>query len=346
MISGGIDLRNVDWEEGERLIFVGGSPRSGTSLVQNILDSHPNIAGGTEFNLSKDFMEFRNRIHDHFNNSEDYSINTLEFCSPNDFDQGIGSLIEKWLLAYGEKKGKNYISEKTPANILFFEELISIFPRSRFIFCLRDPRSVVSSLLEVGKRSKIKGLPAPSITTNIFEAIDTVNMHNNAGIKVMNHPRVLTIRYEDLVLYPENETRRICSWLNIEWCQSLLTPELFQHDIEIGLNKGFSGVWYDRDKLYQKITPKNINTWEEKLTDFSKGILYFSFQDNKELNKLNYTFSRNGISFIGLATAKIYLKFIKISRKIIYLTFNNAYKYIKKNERLKALILRSLRGGE
>lgn len=47
---------------GKRYILVGGAPRSGTTLLQNILDSHPDIVGGPEFMHLRDFVELRKTL--------------------------------------------------------------------------------------------------------------------------------------------------------------------------------------------------------------------------------------------------------------------------------------------
>lgn len=153
------------------------------------------------------------------------------------------------------------------------------------------------------------------------------------------------VRYEDLVKSPEVETKRLCNWLNLDWSETLLTPELIQHDIEVGLNKGFSGIWYDKDKLYQKITTKNVWAWEEKLTDFSKAVLYLTYCENKMLSNFNYTFSNKGLSKATILTASIYLNAIRIFQKTTILILNKLYTYAKKNNRLKTLILNSLHNG-
>ena len=327
-------MKDIDWKEGEKLIFVGGAPRSGTTLVQNILDSHPDIAGGPEFDLVKYFIELRNRIQLVFKKSEQ-SININVICSNDDLDIEIGFLIERILLQYGQKKGKKLVSEKTPDNVLYFESLLEIFPKSRFIFCIRDPRSVISSLLEVGKRAKLKGIQTPYFTTNIFEAINTINEHNLAGFKLLDNPRVVMIRYEDLVENPEKETRRLCKWLNLEWSENLLRQDEIKHDGEVGLTEKLTGIWYDRDRYYQKISTKNINSWENKLTLLNKAILYASFYDNKLLKSIGYSFSKKGLPKPILWISNIYLTLRKSLIRIIENIINYGIDKLKGNKKIR-----------
>ena len=49
---------------GEQFIFVGGAARSGTTLVQNILDSYPYIIGGPEFRNIPSIIKLRNELHE------------------------------------------------------------------------------------------------------------------------------------------------------------------------------------------------------------------------------------------------------------------------------------------
>lgn len=327
-------MKDIVWNEGEQLIFVGGSPRSGTTLVQNILDSHPDIAGGPEFDLVKYFIEFRNRIQLVFKKSEQ-SININVICSNEDLDNEIGFVIERILLQYGQKKGKKLVSEKTPDNILYFESLLEIFPKSRFIFCIRDPRSVISSLLEVGKRAKQKGIQTPYFTTNIFEAINMVNEHNLAGFKLLDNPKVVMIRYEDLVENPEKETRRICKWLNLDWSENLLRQDEIKHDGEVGLTEKLTGIWYDRDRYYQKITTKNINSWEKRLTILNKSILYLSYHNDILLKSIGYSFSNKGIPKPILWISSIYLTLRNSSKRIIKNIINYIIAKLKGNIKIR-----------
>ena len=101
-------MTNQRWGEGERLIFIGGSPRSGTTLIQNILDSHPEIAGGPEFNLIRYFMKFHHDVDNFIELNTGDSKNTQKICTLSDFERELGIMIENLLLGYGIRKGKRF----------------------------------------------------------------------------------------------------------------------------------------------------------------------------------------------------------------------------------------------
>lgn len=86
--------------EATRLIIIGGSPRSGTTLVQNILDSHPDVLGGPEFLHLPDIVRLRNKLHGSI--SRDW-ISLI--CSREDVDKRTRTMIEDLLLPFAERGG-------------------------------------------------------------------------------------------------------------------------------------------------------------------------------------------------------------------------------------------------
>ncbi len=132
---------------GRRLIFIGGSPRSGTTLVQNMLDSHPLILGGPEFLHLPNVINLRRTIHSSI--SREW-IDII--CTRDDVDRYIISSIKKLFLPLADKYQCEFYSEKTPENILVFSELIELFPEAYFIQVIRDPRGIVSSMQQVKKQ--------------------------------------------------------------------------------------------------------------------------------------------------------------------------------------------------
>jgi hypothetical protein len=152
--------------QGERLIFVGGAPRSGTTLVQNMLDCHEEIYGGPEFLHIPDIVRVRSKLH------ASIARKWIDLiCSYEQVDKMTAAWIEDFLLPLADAQRARFFSEKTPENVLVFPQLIELFPKARFIFVVRDPRAIVSSLLEVGARARAKALKPPFFTKNLAAAI-------------------------------------------------------------------------------------------------------------------------------------------------------------------------------
>ncbi|MGI8860438.1 MAG: sulfotransferase family protein [Rubrobacteraceae bacterium] len=228
--------------QGRGLVFVGGCPRSGTTLVQLMLDSHPDVCGGPEFDRVPDIVALRDRLRASVDSGR-ISV----YRSKEDVDREIGQLVERLLAPYAGERGCKVVSEKTPWNVLIFRELSEIFPEARFIFCVRDPRAVVASMLRVGDRAKEKGLSSPGHTRSLYSAIETVKKTNDAGFRAADgSDRVLTVVYERLVGDPERETARVCAFLGLPWSAEMVKPGEKRHDGE----KTLDGVWYTDDMYY------------------------------------------------------------------------------------------------
>lgn len=269
---------------GERLVFVGGSPRSGTTLVQNILDSHPEISGGPEFDRIPEVVRLRGKLR-----ASVRSGRISAFCSEGDVDREIGLLIERLLLPYADARNARLMSEKTPWNVLAFRELSQIFPEARFVFCIRDPRAVAASMLEVGRRAREKGGSSPAFTRSLGSAVKTIRATNRAGFEAASElgGRTLTVSYENLVDDSERESIRLCDFLGAPWSEEMLRPAEKEHDGA----KVLDGVWYDQAMYRSNPDPARAEKWKRQLTREQVVMICEAFERDKELSALGYDLS-------------------------------------------------------
>ena len=129
-------------------IFIIGSPRSGTSILRLLLDSHPNISCGPE---SKFLIEMNNLI------CKKFWFALADFG----FDKSYWQLknaqyFSDFQYEYARKRGKKRWAEKTPAYSLDLEVINILFPDCQFIHIIRDGHDVLASV--VRRWGYIKGV--------------------------------------------------------------------------------------------------------------------------------------------------------------------------------------------
>lgn len=279
-----------------RLIVVGGAPRSGTTLVQRILDSHSLIYGGPEFDLLPEIMRLRSRFLD-----EIRAGRISEYLN----EENANAIFESFLVSLFQKKvgeiGKVYLSEKTPSNLEAFPELRACLPNAHFIFVMRDPRAIVASMLEVGRRyvkdlkigalvqvvkqvvsgretdalqTKYPSLPVPPpFTRNTRRAIEYINYLWMRGNKARDGAdNILVVYYEEIVEQPEKAIRRIMDFLQIPFEESLLNIQERKWDMP----KFQSGeqYWYTREQLQTPIENASLQKWREVLGSYDLYLIH------------------------------------------------------------------------
>ncbi len=274
--------------DGHRLIFIGGSPRSGTTLLQNMLDSHPQVLGGPEFLHIPDIIELRRKLH--FSIAREW-IDI--FCSREDVDNHLIATIKRLFLSLADKHQCEFYSEKTPENILAFSELLELFPDAHFIQVLRDPRAILSSMQQVKQRAISKGLNPPSFTANTSTSINYIKRCFNAGIKATQRApnKILTVSYEQLVADPENEAKKICSHLGIPWDDLMLRPGDKQHLGDQAITTKSDEIWYDSKTYNRNIAAQNPRKWTKQLSLVQQLRATIAFDSYKEYQKYGYNFS-------------------------------------------------------
>jgi hypothetical protein len=279
--------------DSQRLIFIGGSPRSGTTLVQNMLDSHPLILGGPEFLHLIDMIDLRRKLHGSINR-EWISI----ICSREDVDRKIMNWIKDLFLPVADKNGSQFYSEKTPENIIVFSELLELFPEAHFIQILRDPRAILSSMLQVKERALAKGLNPPSFTATSSKSMAYIDRCFSAGAKACKQvpEKVLTIVYEQVVGNPERESKRICTHLGIEWDECMLRPGDKEHMGAKAITTHSNELWYDAKTYNRNIVTHDSEKWRKQLPLYLQIRATMKFADNRQLKEHGYDFSVKNIA--------------------------------------------------
>jgi tetratricopeptide (TPR) repeat protein len=183
------------------LAFLGGHPRSGTTLLEQILDAHPSVAALDES------PAFLNLLQPEFRKSKDLSsarLNTLRRL-----------YIQALLLELGPDAVAKLLVDKNPSPTARLPLWLRVFPELRVLIALRDPRDVVLSCF-------FQNIPLNADNVN-FLSLERVARHYadlmDIWLAVRNWEGFawLEIRYEDTVADLEKEGRRVTQFLGLAW---------------------------------------------------------------------------------------------------------------------------------
>ena len=188
---------NFSSEGGSNNIFILGTPRSGTTLIESIIGSSDDATSGGEllsgFRLINDFVNNEN-------------------INPNDF---IKDFKNRYLKRTNYLRGKfNLIIDKLPENFLFIGYLLNILPDSKIIRTFRNPWDVAISLY---KQRYVTNIPysASFFNIGVFMAnFEAINIFWSEQFKLSE--RLLDIKYEDLVRKTDQYQKKIYQFLEIK----------------------------------------------------------------------------------------------------------------------------------
>lgn len=204
----------------ESHIVVGGSPRSGTTLIRRILDRHAGICCGPEMNL---FVPAR------FELEPLSALSGIDITELRSLFRESGSqaeMIDAFAARYRALHGKPRWSEKTPMNVRHFGWVLEHFPNARLVHMIRDGRDVVCSSAEHPDRRWVDGRWVWALHPRPLEDIAKWWVRDTgAGMRFRGHPAYHEVRYEDLVADPVSTTRRLCAFLGEPFDPTMLESE-------------------------------------------------------------------------------------------------------------------------
>lgn len=197
----------------QETVFVGGVPRSGTTLARAMLDAHPDIRCGEETRVIPRIVGMRSR----WSRSKKESSRLKEAgISEETLDSATRAFISEIILNHG--KVAKYLCNKDPLVLNYMADLSRIFPRAKFILMVRDGRAVAYSI--VSRNVTISGVDSKSyLSAALFWNKVVQRMSTDC---VNNRKRCLMVHYEDLVANPRLWMTNILNFLNIPWHDNVL----------------------------------------------------------------------------------------------------------------------------
>jgi hypothetical protein len=244
--------------------FIVGVPRSGTTLMASFLSAHPHLIVPPETHFFNYWTPASENTEIDINSFLENLLNSKRFSFFDLKKEEVMSEIQKrenldlqtifdaWLSVYAQKQGKERWGEKTPMHYEHLNLIFEWYPHSKVIWMLRDPRSVVASLLKVYWASNLVSVNAK---------------HWKASAKLLKRhwqqdERVKVVTYEDLVREPVKTLVSVCDFLDEDYCADMLTQRSSQ---EVPLTNRDRWMTKHLQKSLGDLDISSIEKWKREI---------------------------------------------------------------------------------
>lgn len=255
--------------------FILGSARSGTTLLQQMLDSDPHVMVPIESKLImhlKAYYQHEKEWNDnkidqllddlykerHFKQYWQLDRDTLRkaLLAINKKEMNFANICRTIYLTFHSihpKEKIQLIGDKNPVYALFVPELMEIFPEAKFIHLVRDPRPVALSSVAAFQDKDIYYYAA---------AWKKVNAEIGHA-KSMYPAKFYLVKYEELISDTERVMRGVCDFLGIEFSKRMF-------DFHLRTNEAYSGKdieGFDRfhSGILKPVSGGSADAWKNKL---------------------------------------------------------------------------------
>ena len=205
--------------DARRPVFIVGLPRSGTTLTEQILASHPDVFGAGELSYVREIFESLPAV--------TAAAQEPLACLPELRQEHVRQLAEQHLRRLGGLGGNaKRVTDKMPDNYLYLGLIVTLFPRARIIHCRRDLRDVALSCW----RTSFGAIRWASDLQDIaarFADYQRLMDHWERTLPV----GVLEVNYEETVADPESAARRLVSHVDLDWHPACSAPHEHQRPI-------------------------------------------------------------------------------------------------------------------
>jgi tetratricopeptide (TPR) repeat protein len=210
--------------EGEDLAPLGGGlalltshPRSGTTLLEQVLDSHPGVISADELQVMAELVYIPLSRETAQNESVPLALDRAPRDKLNQVRQAYWTGMEG---ALRQSIAPRMLLDKNPELTMLLPVVARVFPEMKIVFALRDPRDVVISCF-------MQRLPLNAVSVHYLTLEGTAKkyaatMRGWLKIREMLRNSWIEVRYEDTVADIERQARKVLDFLGLAWDDAVL----------------------------------------------------------------------------------------------------------------------------
>jgi tetratricopeptide (TPR) repeat protein len=231
--------------DSELPILVLGTPRSGTTLVEQILSSHPDVGAAGELPFWCD-------------HAPSFRMNRGGQVDP----AWVESTAREYQTLLGEKcPGTRRVTDKMPQNFNFISLIHVVFPRARIIHCMRHPVDTCLSIYFQNFSRNVDFAYDRGDLVAFYRQYQRLMVHWRS---VLPPGCMLEVQYEELVDNPEPLTRKLVDFCGLEWDDSCLHHERNRRPVRT------ASLWQARQPVYRSSVARwqRYRPWLGELEEF------------------------------------------------------------------------------
>jgi hypothetical protein len=212
-----------------RPIFICGMPRSGSTLVEQILAAHPLVTAGGELDLLPWLI--------------DQHRPTATQHAGGVTSAGVADLSRRYLDGIKDRfPAATHVTDKRPDNFLHIGLIKAMFPAARIVYTRREALDNCLSIYFQSLGGNLR------YATGLVSTAHYYRQHE----RLMSHwmhccgSGICTVDYDELVRAPERAVRRLLDFLGLEWDERCLEFH------KVGNLVKTASIWQVRDTLYTR----------------------------------------------------------------------------------------------
>ncbi|MGA2686371.1 MAG: sulfotransferase [Verrucomicrobiota bacterium] len=215
-----------------RLGLLCGHPRSGTTLLEQVLDSHPDIISAEETEIFYEDVYVpmartrppetpRPGLPEQFQITVRVELSTLEASSTDLLRQLRENYFRSMELCLGQPIGGRLLIDKKPSLSLLLLGFQRVFPEIKLVVALRDPRDVcMSCFMQYFSPLGLRHTAYFNLKDTVEEYVEDMNIWRTLAPLIQG--RYLEVRYEDMVEDLESVSRKTLEFLGVPWDAKVL----------------------------------------------------------------------------------------------------------------------------